>query len=244
MTGLRYRLASVAALAVLLTGCTGIDTLNRAAQPNDLYALTPKSTFSANLPRISRQIVVEEPTATAAVDTNQIVVQPTPLQVQYLPGARWVDRAPLIVQALLIESFENSGRVAAVGRSSVALRADYVVVTDVREFQAFVPQDAAADGALRVVVGLNLKIVSEEDDLIIASRSFEEVVAASSDSAGDLALAFDEALGDVMRDAVEWSIRRIHDDATAREREREAEMAILPVEPLPEPLADPLPVPE
>lgn len=52
---------------------------------------------------------------------------------------RWVDRAPLIVQALLIESFENTDRVPAVGASGVGLRADYYVVPDLREFQAQVP---------------------------------------------------------------------------------------------------------
>ena len=124
--------------ALVLSGCGGLGTLSRVSTPNDLYALTPKSTFAGDLPRIRSQIVVEEPTATAAVNTDQIAVFPTPLQVQYLPRARWVDRAPLIVQALLIESFENTGKVPAVGRSTVGLRADYVVITDIREFQALV----------------------------------------------------------------------------------------------------------
>ena len=64
-----------------LTGCTGLGTLRQASKPNDLYLLTPKSTFSSSLPRIQKQIVVEEPTATAAVNTDQIAVQPTLLQV-------------------------------------------------------------------------------------------------------------------------------------------------------------------
>lgn len=217
---MNYTLTCVATMAVaLLTGCTGLGTLNRAAQPNDLYALTPKSTFSSSLPRVSKQIVVNEPTATAAVNTDQIVVQPTPLRVQYLPGARWVDRAPLIVQALLIESFENTGRVSAVGRSSVALRADYVIVTDVREFQAYIATSDAPEQALKVLVGLNIKVVSDDNDTIIASRSFEEESQSKSDDADDLAIAFDEALGDVLRDAVEWSIRRIYTDTQNRAAE-------------------------
>ncbi len=204
------------AAGLVASGCTGLGTLNRAAQPYDLYALTPKSTFSSSLPRISQQIVLNEPTATAAVDTDQIVIQPTPLQVQYLPQARWVDRAPLIVQALLVESFENTGRVTAIGKSSVALRADYVIVTDVREFQAILPRDDTPDEALDVLVGINLKIVYDLDDAIIASKSFEEKVRSQSDAPADIVQSFDEALGDVMRDAVEWSIRRVHAHASAR----------------------------
>ncbi|GAA6160066.1 hypothetical protein NBRC116589_22400 [Ruegeria sp. HU-ET01832] len=201
-----------------IAGCTGLGTLTQASKPNDLYLLTPKSTFSTSLPRIQRQIVVEEPTATAAVNTDQIAVQPTPLQVQYLPRARWVDRAPLIVQSLLVESYENSGKVAAVGRSIVGLRADYVIVPDLREFQGIVVEQPDGSSIVRVEVRMNIKIIDEFEDKIIASDSFQEYVISESDQTPDLVNAFDVALGKTMRDAVEWSIRRIHTHASNNPR--------------------------
>ncbi|MEM9551791.1 MAG: ABC-type transport auxiliary lipoprotein family protein [Pseudomonadota bacterium] len=206
---------ALAALTVL-SGCAGLATLTSVATPSELYSLTPKNTFDPGLPRLREQIVVEEPTATAAVDTDRIAVQPSPLQVQYLPRARWVDRAPLIVQALLIESYENSGKVGAVGRSAVGLRADYVIVSDLREFQAYLPVTADPDAPLQVDVRLNIKVVDTLEDRIIASQSFEEVVPSATDDADDLAFAFDEALGDTMRDAVEWSVRQMHQHAATR----------------------------
>ncbi|WP_254446403.1 ABC-type transport auxiliary lipoprotein family protein [Ruegeria sp. HKCCD8929] len=196
----------------VLTGCAGIASLNQVATPTNLYVLSPKSTFSSSLPRLQQQIVVNQPTATSAVDTDQIAVQPTPLQVQYLPNARWVDRAPLIVQALMIESFENSGKVPAVGSSTIGLRADYLIATDIREFQAMVPQ-SETDTALQIDVRLNIKVIDALSDRIIASRSFEEIVSSASDDAPDVALAFDEALGDTLRDAIEWSIREMANHA-------------------------------
>ncbi len=207
---------SALAACMFLSGCAGLSSLTRVTQPNELYALTPKSTFSSSLPRIPQQIVIEEPTATAAVNSDQIAVLPTPLQVQYLPRARWVDRAPNLVQELLIESFENSGKVAAVGRSTVGLRADYVVFTDLREFQARVVTDESGAERLEVQVRLNIKIVDALEDHIIASNSFEEIEQPAGDAALELAAAFDEALGDTMRDAVEWSIRRIHNHSADR----------------------------
>ena len=208
---MKSRLLKCAAGVILvgaLSGCAGLSSLTNVATPVDNYVLTPKSTFDAGLPKLKYQIVVEAPTATAAVDTDQIAVQPNPLEVQYLPGARWVNRAPLIVQALLIESFENSERVPAVGSSTIGLRADFLIVTDIREFQAIVPaEDSTAP--LRVDVRLNIKIVDAFEDRIIGSRSFEEIVAATSDEPRDVVAAFDEALGDTMRDSVEWSIREI-----------------------------------
>lgn len=200
----------------MLAGCAGLNTLTSAATPTDLYTLTPKSTFDPSLPRLKHQIVVQEPTATAAVSNDRIAVQPSPLQVEYLRGARWVDTAPIIIQALLIESYENSNKVDAVGRSAVSLRADYLIVSDVREFQARVPAQTLEDNRLQVQVRLNVKVINADLDRIIASRSFEEIVDAQSDAAGDIAAAFDESLGDVMRDAVEWSIRAMHSDSLRR----------------------------
>lgn len=195
---------------VSLGACTGLDTLRQASKPNDLYLLTPKSTFSSSLPRIQKQIVVQEPIATAAVNTDQIAVQPTPLQVQYLPRARWADRAPIIVQSLLVESYENSGKVAAVGRSTVGLRADYVIAPDLREFQGHVITRDDNSTTVQVKVRLNIKVIDEYSDKIIASASFEENVISPTDQTPDLVATFDEALGDTMRDAVEWSVRTIH----------------------------------
>ncbi len=213
------RRLSVFALVTALSGCAGLTSLNSAATPTDLYLLTPKSTFDPSLPRLRQQIVVAEPTATAAVSTDRIAVQPSPFEVEYLPRARWVDRAPLIIQALLIESYENSGRVDAVGRSAIGLSADYIIVTDVREFQARVPDGAPEDSPLQAQVRLNIKIVYTELDRIIASNSFERTVTTASDDTKDVVAAFDQALGSTMRNAVEWSIRKMHEDAQSRPRD-------------------------
>jgi cholesterol transport system auxiliary component len=220
-----FRSLGLAMTLVVLAGCSALSQLNTVATPTDLYALTPKSTFSQSLPNLSEQLVVETPSATAAVSGDQIAVQPTPLQVQYLPGARWVDRAPLIVQKLLIESYENSNRVPAVGGSSIGLRADYYIVPDMREFQARVPQGADPSAPLQIHVRLNIKIVDAVEDRIIASRSFEEFAVASSDQAADVVAAFDEALGDVMRDCVEWSIREIAAQALQRDRNMQRDLS-------------------
>lgn len=200
----------------LLSACAGLEQLTNVATPNELYNLTPKSTFSDGLPQLDQQIVVEEPTATAAVSSDQIAVTPTPLRVQYLPDARWVDRAPRLVQARLIESYENTGRVPAVGASGIGLRADYYIATDMREFQARVQETDGPELPLEILVRLNVKVIDAFEDRIVASRSFEERVEAVSDEAADVVTAFDEALGDVMRDAVEWSIGRIHAHSRGR----------------------------
>ena len=202
------QLIALSLVAGLANGCTGLATLKTVTEPTDLYDLTPKSTYPADLPSITAQVVVEEPTAASSVNTDRIAVKPTPFQVQYFPNARWVDRAPLLVQTLLLESLENTGKVGAVGRQAIGLSSDYTLVTELREFQAL--RGATETAPLTVLVQLNIKIVREPRGLIVASQSFANDVVAPSTDMADVVRAFDDALGKTMGRAVDWAIRQIN----------------------------------
>ncbi len=195
------------ALATLLSGCAGLATLQSVTVPADLYDLTPKSTFEEDLPVISAQVVVEESTAASSVNTDRIAIKPNAFVVQYFPNARWVDRAPQLVQTMLVESFENTGKVRSVGRRAIGLSSDFTLVSELREFQAEVGEEENAPIVVRVQ--LNLKIVQEPDGLIVASENFGREIPSASDEMLDVIAAFDEALGKSMRASVEWAVREI-----------------------------------
>lgn len=220
----RAVLAALALPLVLAPGCAGLTTLQSATAPVDLYNLTPKSTFDDSSPAVEVQLVVEEPTADASVNTDRIAVKPHPLMVQYFAGSRWVERAPLVVQRVLIESFENTRKVPAVGRSQVGLRADYVLVMDLREFQAVQKEDSP-DALVSANVRLNIKIVKQPEGLIVGSRSFAKLEQARSNDMVDVVGAFDDALGKVMRLAVEWTLRRVSDVESNLARNRRSEQS-------------------
>ncbi|SFI66014.1 ABC-type transport auxiliary lipoprotein family protein [Albimonas pacifica] len=220
-TALR-RLSLAAAAALSLSGCAELAQIGGVATAPDLYSLSPKSTFSADLPGVDAQVVVEEPTADASVNTDRIAIKPNPLQVKYFSGSRWVDRAPLVVQRLMVESFENSGAVSSVSQSSVGLRNDFTVVTDLREFQGELQEGPAQGPDAKPVlarVRLNVKVIAEPQGIIIGSHSFPAAVEANEPGMLAVAAAFDEALGEAMRDAVEWTIRII--DAAEERRARD-----------------------
>jgi cholesterol transport system auxiliary component len=195
---LRGRLDLVIALGLTLGlgGCIG-DLLS---SPPVLFDLSPKNTFDDELPRANWQLVVEEPTAPNAINTDRMAIRPSSLQVQYLPGVKWTDRAPALVQTLMVESFENSGRIVGVGRRAIGLTGDYVLSSELREFEA------VADGAgtTNVVVRLVLKLVRQSSGSIIASQTVSQSVQSASDQPADIVVAFDAALGKVLKRTVQW----------------------------------------
>ena len=131
-----WRRAAAAALVVAVAftagGCTLDGLLTSGGPPPRLYVLTPKSTFADALPHVESQLVVELPIASEGLNTHRIALRDSPLTLDFFANARWTEGAPQMVQTLLVESFENTGKIVSVARQGVDLRADYVLKTELR----------------------------------------------------------------------------------------------------------------
>ncbi len=219
----RRRISLRAGAALVMTGFLtagcGLLSLPGTGPAPDLYDLSPKSTFDAGLPTASYQLVVEEPVASRALDSDRIAIRTSPLELKYYKGARWSDRAPSLVQTLLVESFENSGHIVAVGRQAIGLRGDYDLKLELREFHA-----ELFDGRTQPTVRtrLNVKIIKQPSAIIIASETFERTAEADSESVPNVVNAFDEALGSTMKRVVGWTLKSIEAYQQRKKAEQDA----------------------
>jgi cholesterol transport system auxiliary component len=196
----RRRLVAALLCATLAAGCANMIP-GRGAPPK-LYSLSPKSTYSPDLPTVSWQLVVEVPVSAETLNTPRIALSRDPLTLDYYGNVLWSERAPALVQTLLVESFENTGKIVAVARKATDLRADYVLKTDLREFQA----EYSGSGPPVAHVQINAKLVKMPERIIIAAFRSERRIEAAGTEIIDVVYAFDEALGKVLRDIVEWAL--------------------------------------
>jgi cholesterol transport system auxiliary component len=192
--------AVVSVMTLVLTGC---GDLLSAGPPPTFYTLSPKNTFDQNLPDVPWQLVVEHPLSSGTLATQRIALTRDPIQIEYFAGARWTEQAPRLVQTLLVESFENSGKIIAVGRMAIGLRSDYNLKSELREFQAEYDKKGEPPS---VRVRINSKMILQAKRQIIASRTFESVVRADTTSMRDVVRAFDRALGKVIKKVVAWTL--------------------------------------
>ncbi len=195
-------------LAPLVLGAAGLgltacgNLLPGQGPPLALYRLSPKSTFSDGLPQVDWQLVLETPTSNAALNTTRIALQRDPMQIEYYARAGWADRAPTMLQTLMLESFENSGRIVSVGRENVGLRSDFVLSSELREFEAIYGNS----GPPEVLVSIILKLVKMPQRAIIGHAKFSHSSLATGDSLEAVVKAFDIALGKVLKRVVEWTL--------------------------------------
>ena len=84
--------------------------------------------------------------------------------------------------------------------ATIGLRPDFILKTDLREFQALY-YDTGTD-APTILVRMNAKLVEMPERRIVSSNTFERKVPAASNSFKDIIEAFDEALGHVIKSIV------------------------------------------
>ncbi len=166
------------------------------------FRLTPKSTFDADLPTVDWGLVVLKPEADRSVDTARIALMSGGTEMQYYANADWSDRAPAMVQRLLVESFVNSGGISVVGSDRSGLRPDFRLKTVLREFQA----EGAPGAAPTVRVGIQASLVQLPERNVVGTTAVEQAVPAASDRIEDIVNAYDEALGSVLKNLVGWTL--------------------------------------
>lgn len=194
------RWSAAAPLISLAAGCD-LPVPGRGPPP-DMYRLTPKSRFPDQLPTADWQLILESPIANAGLNTTRVALQRDPTRLEYYARSSWTDLAPLMVQTLMVESFENSGRIVSVGREAIGLRADFVLKSELREFQAeYFDTDLP-----RIRVAINAKLVKMPRRAIVGSQSFERYSEAGADAMPEIIAAFDDALGKVLKELVAWTL--------------------------------------
>lgn len=184
-----------AALCALLAGCSSVG----GTKALDTFDLTTPETVKAGPRKGKIQVLVTEPQALKALDSENIVVRNGAAQIQYLAGAQWSDRLPKIVQARLIQTFEKSGRFGGVGRPGEGLAIDYQVITEIR---AFGIEDGVA------VVEIGAKLLNDRNGVVRSSKTFEASVRAGA-GANAFVEALDQAFSGVAADLVAWAGKNI-----------------------------------
>jgi cholesterol transport system auxiliary component len=183
---------------VVLAGCTSLFV----ATPGRLYRLSADGAYPATLPRVTAQLLVDLPQAPAGIDTTRIALTRAPLSLDYYADSEWTDRVPALLQTALLASFENSKAITAIDRESIGLRADFILKTEIRHFEAL------SDGSAppNVWVAMTARLVAMPQREIIAQASFERRVPAAANEVPAVVAAFNAAADAVIKDIVVWTV--------------------------------------
>jgi phospholipid/cholesterol/gamma-HCH transport system substrate-binding protein len=120
----------------LLGGLEKLTGTGAAAKP-------PTSTFDLDAPsdfpgldkEIGEPTVVADPNATLVYDTQKVLIKTSEGTYTDVEGAIWADNLPKLMQAKIVQSFENAKQLKAVSRPIDSLEAEYKIEITIRSFQ-------------------------------------------------------------------------------------------------------------
>jgi ABC-type uncharacterized transport system auxiliary subunit len=189
---LNYRLA-VLGVTALLAGCA-------SSTPLDTFSLSTTQVQVAQK-RKNVQILVPTPAALKALDSENIVIHDAPGSITYLKGAQWGDRLTNLVQARLVQAFENSNAVGGVGRPGDGLAINYQVQADLRDFGI-----TASSSPQTARIELAVRVLNDKTGEVRATRVFTSTAPVSGAGNKAYIRAVDAGFNDVTRQIVAWVV--------------------------------------
>ena len=204
MTLMRPAVLMMAAL--LLGGCATISSISEATKPLDAYELRAPSDIPKVQGSLPRHLVIETPVASGALDTDRIMIRPRLFQTAYLPGIRWVNTAPVMLQNILVRSLTDTNALRYVGRRSIGGIADYALISELTDFQAEI---GPGEDAVTARIRLTARLVREEDATILGTHTVETTVAIPSAETEAVIAGLDAATRTALRELSIWMLRRM-----------------------------------
>jgi cholesterol transport system auxiliary component len=153
--------------------------------------------------RVGWQMSIALPDASDSLDNDRIALEQPDGTMDYYANAVWPDRLSMLVQSALIDAFGASNRIVAVGRDTDGLKSDYLLQTDIRDFEALYE---TADAAPSVVVRIEAKLVAVHTRAIVQALNARAQVDATANSVPAAVQAFNDALGNALQQIVTWAL--------------------------------------
>ncbi len=191
-------------LPVLLSGCGLMRLLG--GEPNlDVYELRAAQDISGRCSaRRSTELIIEAPKTRSTLDTDRIMIRPNALQVQYLPRSQWGDTVPVMLQNMLVGSFESHNVFGRVGRVPLSGTGDYAMLSEIFDFNA----EVNAEGAL-IQLRVDAQLVDEMNASIVSRQRFATSAQVQGTSEEELIPAFDQASKTLVAEMTEWGMRSL-----------------------------------
>ncbi|MGE5162947.1 MAG: ABC-type transport auxiliary lipoprotein family protein [Sphingobacteriales bacterium] len=179
----------------------GLENLTGTGTPKQgpaIYDLAAASAFPPIDKPIKAQLVVPDPNAIIVFDSQKILIRKGEGTYGNVDNAQWADNLPKLIQARIVQSFENARQLSAVSRPLDQLNAEYRLEIGIRNFQIALSPSPTA------VVDLTARIVSDKG-AVAGARMFSASIPAKSIDAKDAVAALNQAFAKVAGEIVAWT---------------------------------------
>ena len=177
------RLGAAGLLLTLAGGCGALFPTTTTPQPS-FYSLdhvrgaaqaSPPAAIRPTVPAAAPTLIINPPHAAAGFDSSRIIYVRETHKLEYFSHNEWVDTPARMLAPLIVAAVENRGTFRAVVLTPSAAAGDLKLDTEIVRLQ----HDFGSQPS-RVRFTLRAYIVDNTTRRVLASREFDETVAAAS----------------------------------------------------------------
>jgi phospholipid/cholesterol/gamma-HCH transport system substrate-binding protein len=166
------------------------------------YDLAAATAFPTIDKSIKVQMAVADVHAILAYDTQKILVRSAQGTFSDVEDGRWADNLPKLMQAKVIESFENAHLLGKVSRPFDMMEAPYKLELTIRNFQMSPGPnpEATVEFSARILGGKGT---------VLDARIFKATAPANGTNAAEAVPALDKAFAKTASELVAWSVDKL-----------------------------------
>jgi phospholipid/cholesterol/gamma-HCH transport system substrate-binding protein len=168
-------------------------------KPPTVYDLAAATDFPAIKKTITAQMVVPDPATILVFDTQKILIRTNAGTYSNVEGGQWADNLPKLMQARIVQSFENAHQLRAVSRPIDQLESPYRLELGIRNFQI------SPEPTPTAVVEFSARLLDDKGK-VAGARIFNVSAQAKSIQAGDAVGALNEAFSKAAKELVVWTV--------------------------------------
>jgi len=183
----------------LIGGLEKLTGVGEAKETPAVYDLAAATTFPPLNKTIAQQMVVSDPNVTLVFDTQKVLIKAADGTYSDAENARWADNLPKLVQAKIVQSFENARQLNMVSRPIDQLEAAYRLELSIRNFQISLQPSPTA------VVEITARLLNDKGKVADA-RIFNVSVPASGTKGPEAVAALNEAFAQAATRLVVWTV--------------------------------------
>jgi phospholipid/cholesterol/gamma-HCH transport system substrate-binding protein len=167
-----------------------------------VYDLVAPTDFPKFNKAMEAQLIVSDPSAIIAFDTQKILVRSAAGTFSNVENAQWADNLPKLMQTKIVQSFENAHQLKMVSRPVDQLNTGYRLELAIRRFQILSEPQPVAE------VEFSARLISDKGDITNA-RIFNVSEPAKSLEAPAAVAALNAAFSKAAEALVVWTVEAI-----------------------------------
>lgn len=168
-------------------------------QPPKVYDLAAAKDFPGLEKTIAGQMVVPDPTSILTFDTQKILTRSAQGTFSNVQGGQWADNLPKLMQARIVQSFENAHQLSAVSRPMDQIEGAYRLELGIRNFQMM------SDPTPTALVEFSARLTDDRGK-VVGARIFNVSAPAKSITAADAVAALNAAFSKAAHELVVWAV--------------------------------------